>query len=74
MKWYFRYRSNTISYFETFSISLKFVKLPFFPTEIQLNLKDKTPAPELASLKNDVLITKEIISRPEVQHPATDFL
>ena len=37
----------------------------FFPTEIQLNLKDKSPAPKLANLKEDFKVLREIINRPE---------
>ena len=46
----------------------------FFPTEIQLNLKNKEKTPELANLKKDFFITKEIINRKETQRPISDFL
>lgn len=46
----------------------------FFPTEIQLNLKDKTEAPKLANLNTDFVVTKEIINRPETQRPLSDFI
>ena len=44
----------------------------FFPTEIQLNLKDKTPTPPLANLR-DFVVKKEIINRPEERHAMSDF-
>ncbi len=37
----------------------------FFPTEIQLNLENKTPTPKLANLRENCLITSEIINAPE---------
>lgn len=46
----------------------------FFPTEIQLNIKDKTPTPKLANLKEEFLITKEMINRKEVPCSVNDVL
>ena len=45
----------------------------FFPTEIQLNIKDKTPTPKLANLKENYLITKEMINQKEELHAMSDF-
>ena len=40
----------------------------FFPTEIQLNIPNKDkPAPRLANMVDDFVVTKEILNRPEVQ-------
>ena len=44
----------------------------FFPTEIQLNIEDKSPTPPLANLR-DFVVTKEIINRPEIRRPMSDF-
>ena len=44
----------------------------FFPTEIQLNIKDKTPTPPLANLRGFV-VKREVINRPEVRRPLSDF-
>lgn len=44
----------------------------FFPTEIQLNIEDTSPTPPLANLR-DFVVTKEIINRPEVRRPLSDF-
>ena len=38
----------------------------FFPTEIQLNLKNKSKTPELANLVKDFILTKDIINRKEI--------
>ena len=46
----------------------------FFPTEIQLNIKDKTPTPKLANLREDCLITKEMINRKETKLALNDVL
>lgn len=46
----------------------------FFPTEIQLNIKDKTPTPKLANLREDCPVTKEIINRKEERRPVSDFI
>lgn len=46
----------------------------FFPTEIQLNLKDKSPTPKLANLKEEFLISKEIINRKEILKSPSEFL
>lgn len=45
----------------------------FIPTEIQLNIKDKTPTPKLANLNNEFTITKELINRSEHRHSLDDF-
>ena len=37
----------------------------FFPTEIQLNLKNKNKTPDLANLRKQFVITKDIINRKE---------
>ena len=44
----------------------------FFPTEIQLNIEDKSPTPPLANLR-DFVVTKEIINRAEIRRPMSDF-
>lgn len=44
----------------------------FFPTEIQLNIENKTSTPPLANLR-DFVIKKEIINRPEIRRPMSDF-
>ena len=46
----------------------------FFPTEIQLNISNKTQTPKLANLKENCLISKEIINRKEELHPIGAFL
>lgn len=46
----------------------------FFPTEIQLNLKDKSPTPKLANLKEEFSISKEIINRKEFLKSPSEFL
>ena len=46
----------------------------FFPTGIQLNIKDKTPTPKLANLRENCPVTKEIINREETHHAISDFL
>ena len=38
----------------------------FFPTEIQLNLKNKSSAPKLANLREDFPVSKDIINRAEI--------
>lgn len=45
----------------------------FFPTEIQLNLRNKSATPELANLKKEHLISKEIINKTEERHSLSDF-
>ena len=45
----------------------------FFPTEIQLNIKDKTPTPPLANLR-DFVIKRELINQPEIRRPMSDFI
>ena len=45
----------------------------FFPTEIQLNIKDKTPTPPLANLR-EFVIKKELINQPEIRRPMSDFI
>lgn len=37
----------------------------FFPTEIQLNIKDKSATPKLANLRKQFAITKDLINRKE---------
>ena len=37
----------------------------FFPTEIQLNIENKTPTPPLANLRKDCVISKEMINQAE---------
>lgn len=37
----------------------------FFPTEIQLNLSNKTQTPELANLNKDYVVSNELINRKE---------
>lgn len=44
----------------------------FFSTEIQLNIKDKTPTPPLANLR-DFVIKKELINQPEIRRLLSDF-
>lgn len=46
----------------------------FFPTEIQLNLKNKTAAPRLANLREDCPISSDIINRPEYRKTIDDFI
>ncbi len=46
----------------------------FFPTEIQLNLKNKTASPRLANLREDCQITDEMINRPETRYTLDDFI
>ena len=46
----------------------------FFPTEIQLNLKDKSPAPELANLRKDYPVSKELINWKETLRTVDEFL
>ena len=46
----------------------------FFPTEIQLNISNKTPAPTLANLREKCLITKEMINRKEELHTIKEFI
>ena len=38
----------------------------FFPTEIQLNIKNKSATPRLANLREDCPITHEMINRLEM--------
>ena len=38
----------------------------FIPTEIQLNIDNKTSAPKLANIQKDFVLTKEIVNRPEI--------
>ena len=45
----------------------------FFPTEIQLNIKDKTPTPPLANLR-EFVVKKELINQPEIRRPMSDFI
>ena len=43
----------------------------FFPTELQLNLEDTSPAPRLANLHDEFTITKKSLNLPTVNiHPA----
>lgn len=46
----------------------------FFPTEIQLNLKDKSPVPELANLRKDYPVSKELINWKETLRTVDEFL
>ena len=46
----------------------------FFPTEIQLNLKNKSKTPKLANLREDYPISKEDINRKEVLRDISDFI
>ena len=46
----------------------------FFPTEIQLNLKNKSETPKLANLREDFPISKEDINRKEVLRDISDFI
>lgn len=46
----------------------------FFPTEIQLNLKNKDTAPKLANLRDDCLITNEMINRAETRYTLDDVI
>lgn len=46
----------------------------FFPTEIQLNFSDKSPTPKLANIRDDFVVTKDIINRPEERRPLNDFI
>ena len=46
----------------------------FFPTEIQLNLKNKEAAPKLANLREDCLITNEMINRAEARYTLDDVI
>lgn len=46
----------------------------FFPTEIQLNIKDKSPAPRLANLREDFPVSKEIINKAEIPVKLDDLI
>lgn len=46
----------------------------FFPTEIQLNFEDKSSTPRLANIRNDFVVTKDIINRPEERRLLSDFI
>lgn len=46
----------------------------FFPTEIQLNLKNKSATPPLANLREDCPITDEMINRVETRYSLDDFI
>ena len=46
----------------------------FFPTEIRLNLKNQAPTPPLANLKEECLLTKEIINRKELPGKWSDYI
>ena len=46
----------------------------FFPTEIQLNIKNKSSAPKLANLNEEFPITKETINKKEFFMDISDFI
>lgn len=45
----------------------------FFPTKIQLNIENKTPAPPLANLRKDCVISKEMINKAENRYIMDKF-
>lgn len=45
----------------------------FIPTDIQLNIKDKTPTPKLANLNSEFTITKDLINSPEYRYSLDNF-
>lgn len=46
----------------------------FFPTEIQLNLKNRSASPRLANLKESCPITNEMINRQETRYSLDHFI